>query len=81
MDTLDHLADACLDASLVSEISDILAALANDDTGFLGGDNGAEGELGLGVFFIRLGCRFAVWSQPLVHLKVVHGVDKVAAVG
>lgn len=82
MDSLDDLGDASLDAGLVAEISDILAALANNDTGLLGRDNGAEGELGLGVLLIRLRGGLAVGAEAVLHLEVVHRVHEVVgAVG
>lgn len=82
VDALDNLGDAGLDASLVAKVGDVLAALANDDTGFLGGDNGAEGKLGLGVLFVRLRGGLAVGTEAVLHLEVVHGVQHVVgAVG
>lgn len=44
MDAGDDLADAGLDTSLVAEVGNVLSRLANDDTSFLGGDYGAEGN-------------------------------------
>ena len=38
MYTGDDLADTCLNAALVSDVGNVLAALANDNTGFLGRD-------------------------------------------
>lgn len=81
MDALNNLADASLYAGLITEISDVLAALSNDDTGFLGGNNGAQGQLSLGIFFVRLRGELAVGAESLVHLQLVHGVDDVAAIG
>lgn len=51
VDAWDNLADSSSHTSLVTEISDVLASLADDDTGFLGRNDGAESELCLGVFF------------------------------
>ena len=48
MDTWDDLADAGLDACLVSEIGDVFATFPNDDAGVLGADKSAEGERLLG---------------------------------
>lgn len=81
VDTLDHLADAGLDTSFVAKISDVLASLANNDTGLLGRDNGAEGKLGLGVFLVRLRGRFAVGAEAVFELHVVHVIDDITAVG
>lgn len=44
VDTLDNLADAGLDAGLFTQVGDVLPALADDDAGLLGGDEGAEGQ-------------------------------------
>lgn len=49
VDARDDLANAGADTSLVAQVSDILAGLANDDAGFLGGDDSAQSELGLVV--------------------------------
>lgn len=81
MNTLNHLADASLDASFVPEVSDVLAALANNDTCFFGGDNSAKGQLSLGVLFVRLRGRFAVRAETIFHAKLIHGVEEIAAVG
>lgn len=57
-DTVVHtrynLADASTDTSLVAQVCYVLAGLANDDTGFLGRDNGAQGQLGLAVLLVVL---------------------------
>lgn len=81
MNTLNNLADAGLDASLVTEISNVLASLANDDASLLGGDDGAEGELSLGIFLVRLRGRFAIGTEAILELEVFHVVKNVAAVG
>jgi len=81
---LHHLAHAGLDAGLVAQVGHVLATLADDDTGFLGRDDGAQGELGLGVLLIRLGGRLAVRAQArliVAHLQAVHGVAEVCAIG
>jgi len=49
MNSLDNLGDTSLDAGLVSKISNVLASLANDDSGLLGGDEGTEGQGGVGI--------------------------------
>ena len=59
MDARNDLADACPDAGLITEISDILASLADDDARFLGRDNGAEGQ-GCGAVFVE-GARGSVF--------------------
>jgi hypothetical protein len=48
MDAGDDLADACLDASLFTQVSDIFAGLSDDDACVLSADEGAEGEGVLG---------------------------------
>lgn len=52
MNALYHLADTGAYASLVAQVGYILACLANDDTSFLGRDNGAQCELRLGVLLL-----------------------------
>ncbi|KAI6890011.1 hypothetical protein KC325_g69 [Hortaea werneckii] len=49
-----NLADASTDTSLVAKVCYVLASLTDDDTGFLGRDNGAQGELGLAVLLVVL---------------------------
>ena len=44
VNALDDLADTRLDAGLLAQVGYVLAALADDDAGLLGGDEGAEGE-------------------------------------
>ena len=72
MDTLHDLADTSLNASLVAQVRNVLAALADDDAGFLGGDDGAEGELGLGVLLVGFGAFVAL----TVGVEAVHGVGE-----
>jgi hypothetical protein len=81
MYTLYYLADASLDAGLVSEVCNVLSALSNDDASFLGRDNGAQRQLGLGILLVRLRGGLAIRSQPIVHLKVIQAVDELVAVG
>lgn len=44
MDASDHFGDTCFDASLLAELGDVFALLANDDTGFPGRDETADGK-------------------------------------
>jgi hypothetical protein len=44
VDARDDLADARLDASLVTELGDVFATLADDDAGIFCADKGTEGE-------------------------------------
>ena len=55
MYTGDDLADAGLDAGLIAKVGDVLAGLADDDAGLLGGDDGTKGQLRLGVLVVGLG--------------------------
>jgi hypothetical protein len=52
VDALDNLADAGAHARLVAQVSDVLARLADNDAGLLGRDNGAQGELRVGVLLL-----------------------------
>lgn len=84
VDALDDLADASLDARLVPQVGDVLAALADDDAGFLGGDDCAEGELGLGVLLVRSRGRLAIGAEAglaVVELELVQRVEDVAVGG
>ena len=49
MDTLDDLGDTGLDTGLITKIGDVLAGLADDDAGLLGGDEGTEGQGSVGI--------------------------------
>src|SRR5690242_19457604 len=64
----DNLADTGAYARLVAQVSDVLACLANDDAGFLGRDDRAEGELRLGILLLSarsgIGC-LAIYVQTL----------------
>ena len=81
VDTLNNLADASLDARVIAKVGDVLATLADDDTGFLGRHNGSESELGLGIFLVRLRGGFTIRSKALVHLEVIERIDEISAVG
>ena len=48
VDAWDDLADAGLDARLVTEVCDVFTALADDDASIFCGDEGTEGEGVLG---------------------------------
>lgn len=52
MHTWNDLADTSANSSLVAQVRNVLACLADDNAGFLGCDNGAEGELGLTVLLV-----------------------------
>lgn len=78
-DTVMHawhdLADTSADSGLVAQVCDVLARLANDDAGFLGGDNGTEGELRLSVLFLGAGTILGVEGAHLLAKVVNARVD------
>lgn len=76
MNTLDHFANASFDASLFAEVSNILASFADDDTGFFGRNNGAEGQLRLRVLFFSLG----LFVSSITHVELVHAIGKAGVV-
>jgi len=76
MNALNDLADTSAHASLVAQVSDILACFANDDTGLLGRDNGSQGELRFGVFFFGARGYFAL----AVHVEAVKLVGDTAGI-
>lgn len=72
----NNLADPSSYTSLISEISDILAGLANDDASFLGGDNGTKGQFLVGILlFGTLGDILAIVGGEVTEAlgKVVSG--------
>lgn len=76
MHARNDLADAGADSSLVAQVSHVLAGLANNDAGFLGGDNGTESELRLGVFLLGAGTILGgVERAHLIGNVVNAGVD------
>lgn len=81
MNALNHLAYTSLYASFVAKVGDVLATFSNDDARLLGGDNGAQSQLSLGIFLVRLRGELPVGAESFVHLQLVQRVDNVAAVG
>lgn len=77
MNARHDLANASADTSLVAKVGDVLAGLADDDTGFLGGDNGAKSELSLVVLFLgaRVLGAVGVEARELVGHVVDAAVD------
>lgn len=78
--SLHNLADASLHARLVAQIGHVLAAFPNDHAGFLGGDNRAQSQLGLGILFVRLGGRVAIRAEArlvFAELKLIHAFGEV----
>lgn len=81
MNTLNNLADASFHASLVTQVSNVLATLSNNDTRFLGGNNGAQGQLSLSIFLVRLRGKLPVGPESFVHFQLIQRVDDIAAIG
>lgn len=81
MHALYHLADARLDARLITQIGYVLASFANDDTRLLGRDNSAQGQVGDGVLLVCLGRGQAIWAKVVVDLQVVHFLVVGIAIG
>jgi hypothetical protein len=48
----DDLANAGADSGFVAKVGDVLTSLADDHTGFLGGDDSAQSDLGLVVLLL-----------------------------
>lgn len=63
MNALHDLAYSGLDSGLVAQLGDILAALADDNTGLFGGHDSAQGQLGLGVLLVGSRRRFSIGSE------------------
>jgi hypothetical protein len=76
VNALDNFADSGFDTSLLAQVGDVLAGLANDDPGFLGRDNGTEGQLRLGIFFLGLGSLVL----SITNIKLVHGIGETGLV-
>lgn len=81
VNALNNFADASFDASFVTEVCDVLATLSNNDTGFLGRNDGSKGKLGLGVFFVRLRGGFAIRAEAVFDSQIVQRIDDIVAVG
>lgn len=74
MDTGNNFADASFDTSLVTQVSDIFTGLANDDTRFLGRDDGAQSQHRLSVLFFGLGSNLDVALVDQAHVDIGHGL-------
>ncbi len=75
-----NLAHTSTDASLITEIGDILAGLADDDASLLGRDDRAQGQLSLSIFLF--GTRGSVAVGPagmIVRIRSAIGVRDVAS--
>lgn len=84
VDTLDNLANTGLDASFVTEVGNVLAALANDHTSFLGRHDGSQGKGGLGVFFVGSGSGLAIGTEAsltVIDVEVIEVLLDAATVG
>lgn len=69
MNARHNFGDACLDASVLAEVSNILALLADDDAGIARADESAEGErVARGGGRRRAGCArgrvVGLWGSP-----------------
>lgn len=83
MHTLHDLANASFNPSLVSQVGDILPALADDHASFFRGDNCSKGQLGLSIFLICLRRRLSVWAEArliVVEPDLVHGLHQVISI-
>lgn len=81
MNALNDLADAGFHTSLVAQVSNVLATFSNNDTRFLGGNNGAQGKLSLSVFLVRLRGKLSVGAKSFVHFQLIQRVDDITAIG
>lgn len=81
VNALNDLTDAGLDTGLVTEIGNVLSALADDDASLLGGDNSSQGQLSLSILLVGLGSGLAIGAEKRlvmhlgvkVHLETVGG--------
>lgn len=73
VDAGNDLADTGLDASLVAQIGDVLAGLANDDTRLFGRDDRTKSQHCLSVLLFGLGS--GVHGLVLADGVVVGGID------
>ena len=71
VNTRNNLAHTSLDAGFVTQVSNVLARLADDDAGFLGRNDGAKSQHRLSVLFLGLGRRLNV--DIVNHVDVVRG--------
>lgn len=84
VNALHDLAYSGLDSSLVAQLGDILATLADDHTGFFGGHNSAQSQLGLGILLVGPRRRFSIRSESglaVIELDAVQTDRKVVSVG
>lgn len=84
VNALYDLADSGLDSSLVAQLGDILATLADNYTGFFGGNDGAQSQLGLGILLVGPRGRFSVRSESrlaVIELNAIQADSKVVSVG
>lgn len=84
MDALDDLAHTSLDASLVTQVGNVLATLTNDHAGLLGRHDSSQGQLRLRILLVGLGRRLSVRSKAgfvVVEVELVQGVIQLTAIG
>ena len=70
MDTWDDFTDTGFGASLVAQVRDIFALLANDHASFFCSNEGAKSDGRCGIFIVCLGIGIVV-SNDVVHGRVV----------
>ena len=82
VDALDDFADTGLNTGFIAEVCNILASLADDNTGLLRRHDCAQRQLGLRIFFVGLGDDFAVGAEAVViDLHMVGEIRDIVAVG
>lgn len=84
VNALHDLAYTGLDSSLVAQLGDVLATLADDNTGFFGRHNSAQSQLSLGVLLVGPRRRFSIRSESglaVLELDAIQADSKVFSVG
>lgn len=71
MNPRHNLAHTSLNTSLIPEISNVLPGFANDDTSFLGRDDGTESQRRLGVFLISASSLMFFAIMIVVNVQVL----------
>lgn len=76
MDARYDLAHTSFNASLISEICNVLSSLSDDDASFLGRDNSTECQRRLGIFLICAGSLMFVAIMIVIHIEVLERIIK-----
>jgi hypothetical protein len=80
VDAGNDLGHTGANSSLVAQLGNILSLLANDDSGFLGRDNCAQGELLLGILLFGARWRLAFTTTVgIAHTKPIEALVEVIA--